>query len=56
MFFLTLLIPEALNLLDSVNYSDLVGHEILQNKYLKTNFENTENRDFETLSETSPVS
>ena len=29
-----------------MNYSDQVGYEILQNRYLKTNFENTEIRDF----------
>ena len=44
--FLTFLTREALNLLGLVNYLDQVGHEILQNRYLKTNFENTEIRDF----------
>ena len=36
---------EALHLFGSMHYFDRVGHEILQNRYLKTNFENTEIRD-----------
>ena len=44
--FLTFLTTEVLNLLGSVNYFDQVGHKILQNRYLKTNFEKTEIRDF----------
>ena len=44
--FLTFLTHEALNLLGSVNYFDHVGHEILKNRYLKTNFGKTEIRDF----------
>ena len=39
-------LAQALNLLGSVNYFDQVGHEILQNMYLKTNFENTVITDF----------
>ena len=31
-------------MLISVNYFDQVGHEILQNRYLKTNFGDTEIR------------
>ena len=44
--FLTFLTIDALNLLGSVNYFDQVGRTILQNRYIKTNFENTEIRDF----------
>ena len=44
--FLTFLTDEALNLLGSLNYFDQVGHKILRNRYLKTNFGNKEIRAF----------
>ena len=45
-YFLTFLTHEALNLIGSLNYFDSVVHKILQNRYLKTNFENAEIRGF----------